>query len=168
MRHGQTESNLRHVVNGRKESKLTMQGKIDAFMAKEKLNVQFDKVFSSPLERARITANIMSGLVIVDENLNERSYGDFEGYMKKDFNYNGYWNFEKNLADHNVESICSLMIRVSTFIENLKKKCPNEKILLVTHSGFARALHYYLVGIPFDNDLTKLEIPNCCVRMYRI
>lgn len=169
IRHGETYANLKHLVNGRKESKLTFKGKIEAIKVKFKLKkIKFNVVISSLLKRAVATAKIIRKPIIIDERLIERSYRDFEGMKKSEFNYKGYWNFEENLSDHNVESISDLMDRTKKIINDLKDKYGNKRVLLVTHSGLARAIHYYLSGIPLDNDLTALTIPNCYIRKYRV
>ena len=71
---------------------------------------------------------------------------------------------------HRKEAVLHKLLkhRFHILIEELKQKYPDKKILLVTHSAIARVIHYYITGIPKDNDLTKLEIPNCSVRVYEI
>jgi len=170
MRHGETITNTLHVISGNKEADLTKKGILEAKRAKEKLkNIEFDIVLSSPLSRARITASIVTDKpVIINQMLIERDYGDFEMKKRKDVDYEGFWNYELNLDTNNGESIKNLLNRVKLLIHNLMKKYPDKKVLLVTHSGIARAIHYYITGIPNDNDLTALQIPNCSVRVYEI
>lgn len=170
VRHGLTDTNKKHLVNGRKESKLTLQGKMQALkLRKEVKNIDFDVVISSPLQRAIKTAKIITKKdIIIKDILTERSYGDFEGQKKKSFPYTKYWNYNLNLSDHNVESIKDLFKRTEKIINTLKEKYPNKKVLIVTHSGLFRAINYYLNGIPSSGDLTKLKINNCSIKKYKI
>lgn len=170
IRHGQTDTNIKHLVNGRKESILTEKGKKQAQQIKKQLqNTKFNQVFSSPLSRAYQTAQIITDepITILDD-LIERSYGNFEGMRKKTFGYKQYWNYHKNLDNNNVESVHELFKRVEKLIKGLKQKYQDQTILIVTHSGIVRAIYYYLNKIPENGDLTTLQIPNCSVHKYII
>ena len=58
----------------------------------------------------------------------------------------------------------SVYKRVSSFLDELRIKEKNKKILLVTHGGVARAIYWYFIG--FDNSLFKCE--NCKIYKYSI
>lgn len=169
MRHGETITNTMHLISGNKEADLTKRGIKQAKEAKKHLqDIDFDYVFASPLSRARITASTVSDKsIIIDKRLIERDYGNLDMKRKADVNYDGFWNYNLNL-DYNGENIRDLLKRVENLIQDLKNEYLGKNILLVTHSGVARAIHYYITGIPQDGDLTKLEIPNCSVRVYEI
>lgn len=170
MRHGETTTNIKHLISGKEECDLTTNGILQAREAGEKLkDIHFDQVLVSPLSRARITAsNVVSQPIIIDKRLVERNYGDFEFKRKSDVAYDEFWNYNLNYNECNGESIVDLLERMDLFVKDLLNKYSDKTILLVTHSGIARALHYYITGIPDDGDLTKLEIPNCCFRVYEI
>ena len=170
MRHGETITNTIHLISGNKETDLTKKGIKQVKEAKKHLeDIKFDYIFTSPLSRARITASIVTNKpIIIDKRLIERDYGTFDMRRKNDVDYDGFWNYHKNLNDNNGENIKDLLKRVENLINDLKNKYPDKNILLVTHSGVARAIHYYITGIPKDGDLTTLEIPNCSVRVYEI
>ena len=170
IRHGKTNTNIHHQVNGRKDSKLTITGKLQAIKTGIKLaDKKIDIVLSSPLSRAIKTAKLITTQnIIIDPRLIERSYGKFEGQKKSHFPYKDYWNYHKNLSDNEVESVKEILKRAEQLIKDLKKKYPDKTILLVTHSGFARAIYYYINGIPQNGDLSKLTIPNCSVFEYEI
>ncbi len=57
-------------------------------------NSSFDVIFCSPLKRAKQTAEIINknrGLIIIyDDRLRERNYGEFEGTNKSSFDYNEF------------------------------------------------------------------------------
>ncbi len=168
LRHGETDTNAFKMICGKRECDLTKDGINQAREVKKKLaGINFDAVISSPLTRARVTASIISDKpVIIDKRLTERDYGAYELKRKVDIDYNGFWNYSKKQTTG--ESVKALLNRMGIFLKDLIKKYPNKTVLLVTHSGVARGIHYYLTGIPRDNDLTKLEIPNCSFRVYEI
>ena len=57
MRHGETTTNIKHLICGKSESDLTINGILQARNVGERLkDIRFDAVFVSPLSRARITA----------------------------------------------------------------------------------------------------------------
>ena len=84
VRHGQTESSARKAYSGRSDVALTDEGREQARRAAEQLaGAGIDAVFSSPLSRARDTAQAIADAtgapLTVDERLTEVDYGDFEG-----------------------------------------------------------------------------------------
>lgn len=172
VRHGETVRNIVGLVQGDCESMLSEKGKEQAKQTKERLkNQTFDIVFSSPLSRAYQTAEIITEgkiPIVVDERLNERDYGDFEGHTREEFDYVGYWNFDYNLKENNGESVQHLCMRVDDFLREIKEVYKNKKVLIVTHSGVARAIYYCIHGIPDDGDMSIIDIPNCTVMEYSI
>ena len=168
LRHGETDTNILKLICGKSECDLTKAGIKQAKEVKEKLkDTNFDAILSSPLTRARITASIVASKPIkIDKRLIERDYGLYEFRKKTEVDYNGFWNY--GMKNKTGESIQDLFKRIESLINDLLNQYPNGNVLLVTHSGLARGIHYYLTGIPEDNDLTKLEIPNCSYRVYEL
>lgn len=84
VRHGTTSWNVAHRVQGRTDTELDDLG---IRMAEEtgralaEKGIVFDRVFTSPLKRAMVTARLVSGRddVIPDERLAELCFGPFEG-----------------------------------------------------------------------------------------
>jgi probable phosphoglycerate mutase len=84
VRHGQTESSLRLAYSGRADVALTPAGREQARRVAARLaGAGIDGVFTSPLSRARDTAQAIADAtgapLTVDERLTEVDYGDFEG-----------------------------------------------------------------------------------------
>ena len=82
IRHGQTEMNSRHVLQGRSDFALNEAGFAQAKEAAERLRgVRFDRVYSSPLRRAVQTAEQIATCaeILLDERLIEMDYGPYEG-----------------------------------------------------------------------------------------
>lgn len=84
MRHGKTEWNAKHKLQGRTDIPLNEEGRAMAKKAAEEYkNVKFDVCFCSPLVRAKETAMLLlSGRevpIIYDDRLKEMSFGVYEG-----------------------------------------------------------------------------------------
>jgi broad specificity phosphatase PhoE len=84
VRHGQTASSKRLAYSGRADIALTAEGREQARAAAEQLaGTGVDAVFTSPLSRARDTAQAIANAtgtpLTVDERLTEVDYGSFEG-----------------------------------------------------------------------------------------
>ena len=84
MRHGRTDWNDRHKLQGRTDIPLNAEGRRMAEKAAEEYrDIPLDLCYCSPLIRARETAEIVlkgRGVPILeDERLREMSFGDYEG-----------------------------------------------------------------------------------------
>ena len=79
-----------------------------------------------------------------------------------------YWNFKLNTDINEVEKVQDLMFRITEFIEDMRNKYDDKKVLVVAHSAILRAIHYAINGIPEDGDLLKIEIPNLRIIEYEI
>lgn len=141
VRHGQTDWNKRKVMQGSIDIPLNDDGIAHAKMLKEKFsNIAFDKVFCSPLIRARQTAEIiMEGrpeqIEYVD-CLKERSYGKYEGEPKSSFDYNNFWNYAD---EEGMESFFSFAWPLTHFIYNeLLNKYADKNVLIVSHGGVSK------------------------------
>ena len=84
MRHGKTEWNALHKIQGRTDIPLNEEGRLMAEKAWEEYkNLHIDVCYCSPLIRAVETAQIVLKNrdipIIKDERLMEMSFGDYEG-----------------------------------------------------------------------------------------
>ena len=84
MRHGKTEWNELHKLQGRTDIPLNEEGRQMAKIAGEKYkDINFDVCYCSPLVRAKETAKlVLEGRnvpIIYDERLREMSFGIYEG-----------------------------------------------------------------------------------------
>ena len=172
VRHGETEKNKYGLVQGQTECELSDKGKEEA---KELIplvnNLAIDVVISSPLKRAYDTAKIITDNkypINTDDRLIERDWGLCEGACIDDVDTVKCWNVYENTDDNSIEKVQDLLARISEFIEDIKERYPDKKVLVVTHSAVMRALHYSLHPIPEDGDLSKLEIPNLRIIDYEI
>ena len=84
IRHGKTEWNERHKLQGRTDIPLNEDGRLMAEKAAEECrDIHFDVCYCSPLIRARETAEILlrgrDVPIIADDRLMEMCFGCFEG-----------------------------------------------------------------------------------------
>ena len=84
MRHGKTDWNAAHKLQGRTDVPLNDEGRRMAERAREEYrDVPFDLCFCSPLRRARETADILlrgrDGHILTDEGMRAMRFGVFEG-----------------------------------------------------------------------------------------
>ncbi|RYD78766.1 MAG: histidine phosphatase family protein, partial [Sphingobacteriales bacterium] len=89
LRHGETAYNADgNRYCGRTDIELTTKGLRQAkFVFDQLSDIKIDAVYSSPLLRAKRTAEIASGErdVFIDERLIEVDFGDWEGKTKEEF-----------------------------------------------------------------------------------
>ena len=153
VRHGQTDWNTEMRAQGRKDIPLNATGRAQAEELRDKIkDLEFDAVYASPLKRAAETAEIAVGdryKIIYDDRLVERSFGDFEGKVLeswaqpiKGVNIDDM-TLEEITGD--VETVQSMLVRVSDFVDFLRKKYPNDaKILVVGHGAMSKAFDWIL------------------------
>lgn len=169
-RHGQTNWNVEKRIQGRTDIELNDRGIEQAYQTKEKLeNEKIDLIICSPLKRTKQTADIINKdrniPIIYDERLLEICYGENEGRLHDDFDYDGFWNIIDTHEYKDAENVNRFIKRVHDFLEDIKKY-EEEKILIVTHNGVCRAINTYFNGIPKDNNIINLGIKNCEVVKY--
>lgn len=87
VRHGETAKNREKLLQGRSDLPMNEKGVRQAEGARDFLRergIHFDRIYSSPLQRAVRTAVIAAGLeddraIMRDERLLEMDYGPYEG-----------------------------------------------------------------------------------------
>ena len=172
VRHGQTVHNQLGLVQGDTESDLSEKGIEDAKALRKLVStLDIDVVISSPLRRALDTAKIITDNkyeIIIDKRLIERNYGLGEGKPVDEELTVKYWDFKLNTDINEVEKVQDLMFRIVEFIEDIRNKYDDKKVLVVAHSAILRAIHYAINGIPEDGDMLKIEIPNLRIIEYDI
>ena len=148
IRHGQTEMNSRHVLQGRSDFALNEADFAQAREAAGKLRgVRFDRVYSSPLLRAVQTAGqIAPGAeILIDERLIEMDYGPYEG---ADLTNPApeivtfFSDFVHNPAPKGMEQLVQVVARTGAFVEEVKGLPSN--ILVSTHAIAMKGILEYL------------------------
>lgn len=152
IRHGQTQQNKANLLQGRSDFPLNETGIEQARAAGEKLRelgVRFDRVYSSPLQRALQTARLVAGEdvpVFEDERLIEMDYGPYEGMDLKHPApevLTFFSDFVHNSAPPGMEPLSQVVSRLGALLEELGEEAERRTILLSTHAiAMKGALEY--------------------------
>jgi len=145
LRHAQAENNAKRILAGRTEGvHLTKTGIEQAEqIAKYLKPLDISAIYSSPIERASHTAEIVaknrSLEVVLDERLTEIDMGKFTR-MNYDDMFAKYGNvflkFYENdpiIAECEVETFAEVQKRVIDMVGHIVKKHKNQNVVLVTH-----------------------------------
>ena len=157
VRHGETAWSLTGQHTGHTDIPLTAQGETDAAKIGVRLQVAaFDAVWTSPLQRARRTAECAGygAAAKNDPDLMEWNYGDYEGRRTVDIQRDQpHWSL---FADGvpNGESLAAVSSRADHVIHRLRTTGGN--ILLFSHGHFLRILAARWIGLSADNGRSLL------------
>lgn len=165
IRHGETDWNLKNKIQGRADIPLNDFGIQEANISKLLLSqIDFYKIISSPLTRAKKTAQIISDKKIpvsTDIRLIERDFGEFEGIKKDKFEGKAFWEYSTKKEYSKAESVKHLLERVYNFLDEYKETYEKKDILLVTHAGVIPAICCYFKGIPENNNIFSYHFKTC-------
>ena len=178
LRHGQTAWNAdNNRYCGRTNISLTATGIRQAEAVKEQLKgITFDGVYSSPLERAFMTANIATGgtHVTKDARLIEADFGNWEKKTKEEFiaeNASLWNNWMADPAKHKAggtgESGMEIVTRVDDFFRELRQRYTSGNILVAAHNGVNRLYLAYKLGMPLKN-YRMLVQENASITMFTL
>lgn len=170
VRHGQVPHNAISQYNAEDED-LTELGIAQAEELKDKIkNMKFDIIISSPLTRAKHTAdilNINNNKIIYDDMIRERNCGDLSGKPLEVTNREEYWNYYTTIQYGTSENIKLFFGRVYKFLDKLKQE-NYKSVLIVAHSGISKAFYGYFNGIPEDGRFLNLGLKNCEIKEYNL
>ena len=154
VRHGVTDWN--DFINDKGEHDPKMQGSVDIplnergiaqahALAEQLEGKHFDKVFCSPLQRARQTCEIAytgHTKIVFDDRLKERCFGEFEGKLKSEVDFDLLCDENVNIQFERAESVLDFKNRVFSFLEDIKPY-KDQEILIVAHGGVGRTVREY-------------------------
>lgn len=169
VRHGQTGWNVMKKVQGQVDIPLNSKGREQAINLREEIkDIQPDVIISSPLLRAKQTAQILykNKKISYDNRITERNFGKFEGLTIDEFNADDFWSYKKNIKYQQAENIQEFFNRVYDFLKEIEIKYRDKKVLLVAHTGVIIAVNSYFRGIPHDDNFFKLDFKNCKIFKY--
>ncbi|MCK1998637.1 histidine phosphatase family protein [Psychrobacillus psychrodurans] len=161
VRHGETDWNVIGKLQGRTDIPLNEAGILQAEECSEFLKTsQWDVIITSPLKRAKQTAEIINKNVIVPvvemEEFLERDYGDAEGMT-----YEERISKFPNKIYPNQEDRASFNKRVIDGIEKINQRYGDNKILLVAHGAVINTVLAILSNGEIGSGKTKLI--NACI-----
>ena len=165
VRHGETEWNALNKVLGRTDIPLDQNGIEQAKeLARSLKDIKIDVFLSSPLSRARQTADIIAeetGVAhSIDDRLIEQDFGTFEGIDRFSEEYQeAKRRFFMRYPGG--ESYFDIAARVFSLIKELEGK----DALLVTHGGVCRVIRSYYEDMS-NEDFVRFSQENCEIRAY--
>lgn len=172
LRHGQTEFNVKKLVQGRCDSPLTDLGRKQAGMAAAWLkghDVVPNKVVSSPLGRAMDTARLVATELLGPDaavepcvGIIERCYGSFEE-GPHDALPTDVWDPGEDLVPFGGEGSHALQERMVGTLTNLMGADGIETLLAVSHGSASR--QFIKAAAPEGFELPA-KLPNCAIMVF--
>ncbi|MCZ3621819.1 histidine phosphatase family protein [Lactobacillus mulieris] len=179
IRHGQTDLNKDSCIQGGGiDQPLNETGIKQATGAASHFNPEkYDLVFSSPLQRAKKTAEIFvkgKKKINFDERIKEMDFGEWDtlkvndlikkypkGFNQAGYVTNGYLRYAPS-----GESFEDVARRGSEFIDELISKYPDKNILVVCHGTLIKTLvaHYFSNG----NLEVFEQVENCAISEFEM
>ena len=149
IRHGRTDQNAAHVLQGRSDYPLNAEGRRQAREAGQKLRgrgIHYDRVFSSPLKRAVQTAEIIvpGAEILLDERLIEMGFGPYEGTDLHNLppELRAFFSdLVHTPPPKGMERLSSVVERVGEFLEEIKD-LPGNSFLFTHGIALKGALEY--------------------------
>lgn len=175
VRHGESEGNVRGIIQGHADFPLTANGKTQASkLAAQLRSTRFAAVYASDLSRAKETAAIVATekklAVQTTKLLREKSFGTFD----TDATVEGQRELLRLLQEHeklvdeqrfrtkvreDIETDEEVVARFILFLREVAFAHQNEHVLVVSHSGMLRSILVHL-GYATYSQLRHGSIPN--------
>lgn len=173
-RHGEDEDNVHHILNGRRDTPLTARGVAQANELVTRIKeyrIHFDAVYSSPLQRAYTTAEIVTDALGLTKpqilpDLTERDFGVMTGKPHSSI---------KELCSPDIietDTICYFLnpeggetfpqtiARARRLLGYIKEKHKDGNILLVTHGDYGKMIYASYYDLDWKNVLKMFHFGN--------
>ena len=149
LRHGETEWSLSGQHTGRTDISLTTRGKDEARDIAQRLQgISFAHVLTSPRQRARQTCELaeLGPAAIIEPNLVEWDYGDYEGQRSVDIRQRRPgWNLFRDGCPHG-EMPAQVSGRADRLIAHVRAMDGN--VAIFSHGQFGCVLAARWIGLP--------------------
>ncbi len=161
LRHGESVGNAEERFQGQADFPLTEKGRRQAMALAErwlKEKMKFDLVVTSPLSRARETAELIAGKLGVpweaDSIWMERNAGYMSGLTREEaleLHPEPEFTTPYDAFGESGEGDWELFLRAGKAVHELTKR-PAGKYLIVTHGGLLNKVMYVILGIPVQSN----------------
>jgi probable phosphoglycerate mutase len=186
VRHGQSSYNALKIIQGRcDESVLTEKGAADAqTVGKALSNLSFDAVYSSPLQRAKKTAEVIlpylpgspellspPSLMEVDlplweklrrQEVQEKFAEDYRCWKERPHEFCMNLSSTEGTREH--FPVLALYEQAQQFWQEILPRHSGGTILIVAHNGINRCLITSALGIPPER-YHSIQQSNCCINV---
>ncbi len=154
IRHGQTTLNAEGKALGQSDIGLTKEGVEEVERLAQHLSglgVRPDRIYTSPLVRAKRTAqllqNSLGGVIEENEVLREINYGIYEGKDKQFMRKIGYGYYSQKMIEGRGETVEELEQKIKHFL-NFLLQIDDSSVLIVTHAFTASVIAQIMMGVP--------------------
>ncbi|MCR5273304.1 MAG: histidine phosphatase family protein [Lachnospiraceae bacterium] len=179
IRHGETLWNKEKRLQGRTDIELSDEGKRIASLSSEGMrNIPFSHIFSSPLKRALLTAEIIRADrpvdIVKDNRLLEVCFGKYEGQVISKTDDSNIANFfkapELYHPEGGGESYKDIYARCTSFVDEvlipLSKKEPHAEVLISGHGAINKGIIAVLMNKPVKEYWSGIFMDNCAVNIF--
>jgi probable phosphoglycerate mutase len=188
IRHGETDWNSERRIQGHSDTPLNARGieQAEQLAARVASEEKIDALYASPLARARVTAEIVArqaGVVVIpDDRLKEKSFGELEGlsFAEIEQRFPNLFRQWSESATHlplpGEEILGDFQSRVQSFLDDIRAQHNDDaRIAVVTHGGTINMMLNTLIGYDinkrwafwFDNaSLSRIELTNARARIH--
>lgn len=180
LRHGETEG-AKKVYKGHIDVPLSRDGeaqieKVASFLKKyvKKYNLKPEIIYSSPLKRAFVSAEILGKTLSLkvksEEILKERSFGKWEGLSINEIVSLYPDDFERwrlnpaRFSPPEGESTLEVSKRASEALRRIIKAHKDSQIFITAHGGINRVILCNILGMPLEN-IFRIEQDFACVNI---
>lgn len=149
VRHGQTELNVQNILQGWHDSPLTVRGREQALATRaafEARGISFDHAYSSPLGRARCTAELIVGEDLPIESLDdlrEWHLGSLEGTSNREMPPRPWGDYPVAFGG---ESEGELRARMVAALSRIMARPQHDCVLAVSHGSACQEFLEYVAG----------------------
>ncbi len=173
-RHGQDQDNANGILNGQRDEPLTAigleQARQLAINIKE-VGLTFDKIYSSPLQRAYVTAETVADYLNLPQptkypDLIERDFGIMTGQSNQNIEQVCGPNIIKTktityfLSPDGAETFPQLIERGRKIIEFIKNKHRDGSVLFVTHGDTGKMIYAAYYQLNWQDILHQFHFGN--------
>ena len=177
-RHGQTDYNLQGRIQGQVDIPLNDTGRQQAQRAADDIAALGPtRIVSSPLVRARDTAEVLASLtglsVEIDPGLVEKSFGTWEGLKAADIkkqwpDHYATWRAGGDLPQFRIEGRRKTAERVGETLKVIAADAGKDDVIVVVSHGAATNLGAtYLLGMDTQQWFGLRGMSNCCYALMR-
>lgn len=174
IRHGQSMDNFLRRYSGWSSAPLSDKGREDARRAGQLLRgIHFDKIYASPLARAKETCLIASGEAnpIIHDDLKEIDVGELQGILREDAYKR--WperypaaNTNRDYTAWGGEDHDMHTARVIRFMKEMEAEPADETVAVFCHDGTIKAMLSHTLGINIPARQLFLNNGAICVFEY--